>query len=212
MNSSTRQFIKEVRHFHRISILNIVFAALAIASGVLYIVIAVLGLNAGILFGEMRYLAGALALISFGLGLNWLLSTIRVFKGVAVIKRDLDSLNTRGTDEQVTCLIVRMLAHYRDNRATIRKIILVCTFGGCFFFLLGIVNSLEVLTIAGTGGTFSVNAMHLIPPMILSLGIAAASLLSSYYFDSFSTTWDRRLHNIDESECTLKQTLGLEEI
>ena len=49
------------------------------------------------------------------------------------------------TDERLTCLIVRMLAHYRDNRRTIRTMILVCTLGGGCFFVLGIANSLKVL-------------------------------------------------------------------
>ena len=51
----------------------------------------------------------------------------------------------------------------------------------------------------------------LIPAMLLTLGIALASLLSSYYFSKFAKVWDRRLHEIDESECALKKTLGLDE-
>ncbi len=211
MNPSFSRFKREVRHFHRIAILNIVFAALAIALGISYIVMAVAGQNTGIFSPDLRILTGMLALVSFGLGISWLLSTKRVFTGVAAIKGDLDSLGDMGTEEQVTCLIVRMLAHYRGNKATIRKMILVCTAGGCVFFLLGIADSLETLAITGTGGEFTLNAMYLIPPMFVSLGIAMVSLLSSYYFHTFSMTWDRRLCTIDESECTLKQSLGQEE-
>ena len=44
-----------------------------------------------------------------------------------------------------------------------------------------------------------------------TLGIALASLLSSYYFSRFAKVWDRRLQEIEESECALKKTLGLDE-
>jgi hypothetical protein len=47
--------------------------------------------------------------------------------------------------------------------------------------------------------------------MFITLGIAFAGLLSSAYFSKFSKTWDRRLHEIDASECALKKTLGLDE-
>ena len=47
--------------------------------------------------------------------------------------------------------------------------------------------------------------------MLLTLGISLASLLSSYYFSKFAKVWDRRLHEIEESECALKKTLGLDE-
>ena len=211
MDAALRQFTKEVRHFFRISILNIVFSALAIAFGISYLIMAVLGQTEGIQSPALRVLTGVLAMVSFGLGLSWLLSTIRIFEGVEEIKGDLDSLGGTGTNEQVTCLIVRLLAHYRDNRETIRRMILVCTTGGWIFFLLGIASSLEALTITATGGSFSLDAIRLIPPVLVTLGIALSSLYSSYYFHRFSTTWDRRLHEIDESECALITSLGLGE-
>jgi hypothetical protein len=89
--------------------------------------------------------------------------------------------------------------------------ILVCTLGGGCFFVLGIVNSLKTLSVASGGFTFTLDNLLLIPAMLLTLGIALASLLSSYYFSKFSIVWNRRLHEIEESECTLKKTLGLDE-
>jgi hypothetical protein len=210
MNPSFSRFRQEVRHFHRLAVLNIVFAALAIAYGISAFIMAVFGLNAGISSSELRLLSGALAMVLSGLGLSWLLSTTRVFEGVAAIKGDLNSLKDPGNEERVICLIVRMLSHYRENRATIQRMILVCITGGSVVFLLGIINSLEVLKINGTGGEFILDAVRLIPPMLVSLGIAIASLLSSHYFSRVSMKWDHHLREIDESECTLKQSLGLD--
>jgi len=154
---------------------------------------------------------GAVAMICFGLGIRWILSTIRIYESIVTIKDDLTRDGDAITDERLTCLIVRMLAHYRDNRKTIRTMILVCTLGGVLFFVIGIANSLKVLSVTSTGCAFTLDNLLLIPAMLLTLAIALASLLSSYYFSKFAKVWDGRLHEIDESECTLKEKLGLDE-
>ena len=211
MNAALSRFMREVRHLFHISILNMVFAALAIAYGVSYIVTAILGQDAGISSPALRVVLGVVAFVSVGLGISWLRSITRVVTGITAIRRDLHSLGDTPDEERATCLIVRMLAHYRENRTTIRTMILVCTAGGWAFFLLGIVNSLEILTISGTGGEFRLDAVRLIAPTVISLGIALVSLLSSHYFNQFSRTWNQRLQEIDESEFTLKKSLGLGE-
>jgi len=205
------QFRKEIRHFFLISILNLVFAAIALALGVQYIVTAILAQGADPAAAGLRMFTGAVALVCFGLGIGWILVTVRIFEGIVEIKDDLETEGTAITDNRLTCLIVRMLALYRDNRKTISTMILVGTLGGVCFFVLGIANSLKVLSVSLGGFAFTLDNLLLIPAMLLTLGIALASLLSSYYFSQFAKVWDRRLHEIDESECALKTTLGLDE-
>lgn len=205
------QFRKEIRHFFLISILNLVFAAIALALGVQYIVTAILAQGADPVATGLRMFTGAVALVCFGLGIGWILVTVRIFEGIVEIKDDLETEGTAITDNRLTCLIVRMLALYRDNRKTISTMILVGTLGGVCFFVLGIANSLKVLSVSLGGFAFTLDNLLLIPAMLLTLGIALASLLSSYYFSQFAKVWDRRLHEIDESECALKTTLGLDE-
>ena len=217
MNPVLNQFRTEIRHFFLISILNLVFAAIAIAIGVQYMVTAILSQTIdpvipgfpGML--GLRIFSGAIAMICFGLGISWILSTVRIFEGIVTIKDDLEKAGDAITDERLTCLIVRMLAHYRDNYKTIRTMILVCTLGGGCFFVIGITHSLKVLSVSAAGFAFTLDNFLLIPAMLLTLGIALASLLSSYYFSKFAKVWDRRLHEINESECTLKKKLGLDE-
>jgi hypothetical protein len=211
------QFRTETRHFFLISVLNLVFSAIAIATGVQYIVAAILGqtldpVMPGVpVIPGFRIFTGAIALVCFGLGIAWILSTVRIFEGIVTIKDTLEKDGDTITDERLTCLIVRMLAHYRDNRKTIRTMTLVCTLGGICFFVLGIAHSLRALTITAGGFAFTLDNLLLIPAMLLTIGIGLASLLSSYYFSKFARTWDRRLSEIDESECALKRTLGLDE-
>jgi hypothetical protein len=217
MTDTISNFRTEIRHFFLISLLNLVFAAIAIAMGVQYIVTAILGQTLEpvipgfpVVFG-FRFFTGAIAMVCFGLGLGWILSTVRVFEGIVTIKDDLEKNGDTITDERLTCLIVRMLAHYRDNQGTIRTMILVCTLGGACFLVLGIANSLKVLTISSGGFAFTLDNLLLIPAMLLTFGISLASLLSSWYFSKFAQVWEERLHGIGESECALKQKLGLDE-
>lgn len=211
MNPALIRLRTEIRHFSLISLLNLVFAAIGIAFGICYMVTAVLGLVVDPATPVLRILTGALAMACFGLGISWLSSTVRIFEGVGEISDKLDETGDTITDDRVTCLIVQMLSHYRDNRDTARTMILVCTLGGCCFFVLGIVNSLKFLSIVPGGITFTLDNLVLIPAMFLTLGMALASLLSSYYFSRFANVWDQRLHEIEEAECDLKRTLETDE-
>jgi hypothetical protein len=211
MTDTLSQFRTEVRHFFLISLLNLVFAALAISYGVQFMVTAILGGVSDPATTGFRIFSGVVAMTCFGLGISWLLLSLRIFEGIETIKDDLDREGTSITDERLTCLIVRMLVHYRDNRGTVEKMICVCTAGGCGFFILGIATSLEAFSITTEGTTFALNNLLVIPAILLTLGIALASLISSWYFSKFTRVWDRRIHEIEESECALKKTLGLDE-
>ena len=211
------QFRTEIRHFFLISILNLVFAAIAIAIGVQYVVTAILGqtpdpaIPGFPVIPGIRMLTAIIAMCCFGLGIRWILSTARIYEGIVTIKDDLGKGGDAITDDRLTCLIVRMLSHYRDNRKTIGTMILVCTLGGVGFFILGVANSLKVLSVTAGGFAFTLDNLLLIPAMLLTLGISLASLLSSHYFSKFAQVWDGRLREIGESECALKQKLGLDE-
>ena len=69
------QFRTEIRHFYIVSLFNLVFAALAIAFGAIYVIGAVTGLTADFAGPWLRIITGAVAMVCFGLGLSWLLST-----------------------------------------------------------------------------------------------------------------------------------------
>ena len=192
-NTHSASFRTEIRHFFLISLLNLVFAAIAIAIGVQYMVTAILGQTIDSVIPGfpaipgLRIFTGAIAMICFGLGIRWILSTVRIFEGTVTIKDDLKRYGDAISDEHLTCMIVRMLAHYRDNRKTIRTMILVCTLGGVCFFVLGITNSIKILTVSSGGFAFTLDNFLLIPAMLLTLGISLASLLSSYYFSEIRT-------------------------
>ena len=211
MNPALVRFRTEIVNFYRISLINLVFAALAIAFGISYMVTAVIGSPFGPQAFPLRLITGAAAMACFGLGLGWLLCTLRIFEGVETIQDALSESGEQVSEERLTCLIVRMLAHYRDNRDTIRTMIRVSTAGGCVFFVLSITSGIRALSLTADSGSATFDSLVLLPGMLLTLGIALVSLMSSYYFSRFAGHWDRRLHEIEESECALKKTLEMGE-
>lgn len=209
MNQALSQFRTEITNFYLVSLFNLVIAALAIAFGVQYMIAAVTGSSYDPLSSGLRILTGAIAMVCFGFGLHWLLSTISVFEGVETIVDALDSEGDSVSDDRITCLIVRMLSHYRERRDTFRTMIRVSTIGGICFLFLGITTMLKAVPVFTDGISSTVNDWILIPATLLMLGIATVSLLSSYYLSKFTRVYDQRLHEISESECTLQEKLGL---
>ncbi|MDD3071905.1 hypothetical protein [Methanoculleus horonobensis] len=210
--SALARFRSEIRHFYVVTVANIVFAALVMAFGISVIV----G-EAGSMyetFSTAQYVIYSpvvlfVALVAVLTGLRWILTSIGVFEGIEAIKDDLDGMGGEVPDEALTRLIVSVLAHYRDNRATIRTMILVCTLGGVCSFFLGVAVSLEHLSVSPDGIAFTINN-YLVIPSLLTLCVALVSLASSYYFSRFAKVWDERLDEIMESEALLKETLELD--
>jgi len=192
-----------------VTLLNVVFAAQAIALGMAYVVASVLG-TTDMPTPALRALAGALALVCFGLGLAWLRSSAHVLRGVALVRRPFRRRRGQPSEDDVTRGIVGMVAHYRENRATIRTMILVCTVGGFVFLAQGVVSGVEFASFTLSGGGVTVNGIALLPSVLLSLGIGLVSLLSSYYFTRFSRTWDLRLVETGRAEERLRCAMETE--
>ncbi len=153
---------------------------------------------------------GVFSMVCFGFGISWVLSSAKILKGITGIRREFRYRTATATDETVTRGIVRMVAHYRENKKTIRTMILVCTLGGFCFLALGIMNSMEFFSGGLSSGRFVLNSYLLIPSALLTLAIALVSLLSSYYFLNFSRTWDLRQQETARSEDILKKSMGID--
>ncbi|MDD1714024.1 MAG: hypothetical protein LUQ61_02035 [Methanoregulaceae archaeon] len=208
-DGTLNQFRNELTALFVIVVLNIVFGALAMAFGVQYMVSSVSGQAAGQSM-VLRIVAGSVAMVCFGLGIAWIISSVTIFDGIEELREEFQDRKKPVSDETLTSGIIRMMAHYRQNTKTIHTMILVCTLGGFCFLALGIINSLEFLSISLSSGQFTLKNYLLIPAALLTLGIALVSLLSSYYFSKFSRTWDLRLMETARSEEMLKKSLGID--
>lgn len=204
------RFRRELNSFFAVTLLNVIFAAQAIGLGITYVVASVLG-TAEVPTPALRVLAGALALVAFGLGLAWMRSSARVLRGVALVRRPFRRRRDPPSEEDVTRGIVGMVAHYRENRATVRTMILVCIAGGIFFLVQGLVSALESASLSLSAGNITLNAFALIPAAVFSLGIGLVGLLSAYYFTRFSRSWDLRLDETARAGERLKSAMEMEQ-
>ena len=204
------RFRRELNSFFGVTLLNVVFAAQAIALGIAYVVAAVAGTAEVPAHPALRILAGGLAFACFGLGLAWMRSSARVLRGVALVRQPFRRRRDPPSEEDVTRGIVQMVAHYRENRATVRTMILVCIAGGIFFLVQGLVSALESAVLSLSAGNITLNAFALIPSAVFSLGIGLVGLLSAYYFTRFSRSWDLRLEETARAGERLKSAMEME--
>jgi len=204
------RFKSELNSFSILVLMNLVFGALVMAFGVQFIVTSVSGLTNGQSLSLLRIVAGSLSMVCFGLGISWIISSVEILDGIDSIRSEFKDLTGPVSDETLTSGIVGMMAHYRGNKKTIRTMILVCSLGGFCFLALAIINSMEFFSISLSSGRLTLNNYLLIPSVLLTLGVALVSLLSSYYFTHFSRAWDQRLQETARYEDTLKKSLGIE--
>ena len=195
------QFAGELRSFFILSLLNVVFGAQALAFGIQFIVTAMLALmeeGAAILIPGILALAGGVLVV---LGLRWILSSVHILSGVTKLRRAHRNIEDSAPDEILTRLIVRMMAHYRENRETIRVMTLICILGGLLFLALGTVNLIQAFTEGtGSGSTSPIAAG-------INLTIGTVSILSSFGFRTYAAAWDLRLAEASRSEAALQNVL-----
>ncbi|MDD1686341.1 hypothetical protein [Methanoregula sp.] len=211
MKPALSQFQKEIRHFSLVVSTNLIIGTIAIAAGILYIIAAILGLTTSLVSPEFRILAGVIAMVCFGLGVSVLHFTLGISRGIRTIKKKLDAEGPAITDDRITCLIVEMIACYRDIRRTLGTIILIGPLCGLCIFVLGIMAGLEAFTLTHGGISFTLNNRITILAQALTLAIVVSSLLASHYVTKFAIAWNQRIAEIETSECALKKTLGLED-
>jgi hypothetical protein len=200
------QFEDEIRSFWILSFSNLVFAAITMAYGIMFIVTR---LQEMVNAGTLLLVSLIMVIVGFSvavLGIKWMISSVEIFSSVEELKSAYDARKGQMTPEDSTGFIIQMINQYRANRATIRTMILVCTAGGSCFLVLGIMSSIEFIAAILTSGMTTLNYL-LIPSALLSLGIAMVSLLCSYYFRKYASVWDMRLSEISRSETVLEKTM-----
>ena len=211
MNPALSQFKNEIRHFSLVTSANLIIGAIASAAGILYIIAAILGLTTNLVSPELRMIAGAIALVCFGLGVSVLHVTLGISRGLKGLKDKLEKEGPAITDDRITCLIIQMTAYYRDIRKTLGTIILLGPLCGFCVFVLGIVTGLEAFSLMPAGFSLTLDSRVTFLAQALTLAIVVSSLLSSHYFTKFAMAWNHRIAEIEASECALKKTLGLDD-
>jgi len=197
------QFRKELDSFFIIVSMNMAAGALAMALGLQYLVVRTLDLPIWQVSAPLRLLSAVFSLICIGLGLGWVLSSIRILRGVKSVRREIRHREGGPVPEELlTCWIVRTLSHYRENRARIRWMVPVSVIGGIAFLLLGISNLVQ--GVLGTGDPLRWFAFAAAG---INITIGIASIACALYFHRYSASWDERIEAAARSEDALKCAL-----
>jgi hypothetical protein len=206
----SEDFNRELGSFFRLCLLSLVFGSLAMAFGMQSIVSAVLAMAGSGRFEPFLLVQALMGWAAAAVGFRWILSSARVLKGVARIRREYRAMGRpvpvelptgvagkgslpgtadhgapvrpagmgngpQNPEEALTGLIIRAMAHYRDNWKTIWRMNLIAMVGGCIFIALGVMNLAQGIA-AFVSGTEPATT-HLVQAAFSS-GIGRSALLS----------------------------------
>jgi hypothetical protein len=192
------EFKEEIQSFWRLSLWNLVFGSIVMAFGIMFVVTRVqVMLQAGTI-SALPVITVAVGLVAAGVGMKWILSSVRIFRDVKEIKIASDAAGAGATEEDLTGFRIGMMAQYREKKPMIHTMMFVSLVGGACFLGLGVANVVQMVS-AIVAGTLPENYL-LVPAALLNLAIGGICLLNSLYFRRYSAVWDRRLGEIARSE------------
>jgi hypothetical protein len=196
------QFKSELDSFVIIVSMNMAAGALAMALAMTYIIVSIQGQPAWQIPAPLRIAVAILFMIGFGFGLNWIVASGRILRGVKPVRREYRNRNGPVPDETLTCWIVRVLAHYRENRSTIRWMVPMPFIGGSAFLLLGFSNLVQ-----GIWGPDDPFRWFAFTAAAINLTIGSAGIVCVRYFRRYSAAWDERIETAARSENALQCAL-----
>jgi hypothetical protein len=123
------------------------------------------------------------------------------------MKDDYTAKKKTGIDnESLTGLIVKMTAQYRENKPTIKVMMLISRIAGVCFLISGVFNLATALTNVMTG----VPELDVLIQIIgagFSFIMATASFVIPHFFGKYSKIWDYRLEETAKAEKELKKRI-----
>jgi len=210
--TSRENFERELGSFFTLCLLSLVFGAMAMAFGMQFIVAAALAMAEAKALELLPFVQVLLGWAAVVVGLRWIVSSARVLKGVKGIRKEYRAAEGRVSDEVLTGLIVKMLAHYRENWKTILRMNLITALGGAIFLTLGVVNIVQGIWHWYSPSPGEIRYLPaILLPLFLAVGIDFAvglvSLASSVWFRRYARAWELRLIEAEHSEETLRRSL-----
>ncbi len=226
----TKTLGRELDSFFALCIFSLVFGALALAFGIQFIVTSVLAMAEAGVLGILPFLQALVGWAAAVVGLRWIISTAGVLDGIDDIRTEYRSMQATEADragketltsglqvsgkgmatgetgqepvagETLTGLILRMMAHYRENWKTIWRMNLISTLGGCIFLALGGLNLIQGVSVWPPSGLAILAAG-------IELAVGLASLLISSMFRRYAKTWELRLIEAEHSEEILRKSM-----
>jgi hypothetical protein len=200
-------FEEEFLSYFALCVMNLVFGTIAMAFGVQFIVVSVLGQPGEQGVPELRAAAGAVAMVCFGFGLFWILVMARLFKSVKVVRNAYKQKKRREmSPEDFIGMLVRMMTQYREEKGRIRAMVFVCMLGGLCFIVLGVLTIGQIAVLVAAGSA-TLPVLLSVVAAAICMTVGGASFLVSTYFRRYAKVWDARLSALAVSEGELGRIL-----
>ena len=196
----------EIRSFFGLALVNLVIAALIMALG---IGLGVTQLLALVELGTIQLLS--LLLISAGFiaaiaGVYWLIKTAEILDGVEDISSSCEQISKQDNQDQVTGVLVQMIAHYRKNQPIIDTMNILGRIGGVLFLVGGSLSLVYAVNTLLTSGIV-IEGISQLAGSIMAFGVGIGSLLIAKYFKRYSGVWVARLQEEPSIQEALKKKL-----
>lgn len=201
-----KQINKEILIFIGLSVVNIIFAAIALAMGVVLIVN-----NLFYLIESGQYIDLTLGYIIAGAGLAligfwWILHSVSLMDFNTEIQFDFSKKKVDLTDEKITSIIVKMISYYRENSKNIKRMILISRAGGIFFIINGLLSTIDFILKLDSTFLITNNLMQ-IAGIILVFSWGILSFFIPRFISKFANFWEYRIKKSNEAEELIRKIL-----
>lgn len=207
VTETVAKFQRELNSLQGLSIMNIVFGGLAMSLAISIIVQNILALTKAqsLMLPEVALVV--LGFVVAAISIRWLVSSAELLDGAADLKDEYSEKKAGLDEDGLTGLIVKMLAQYRENKHTIRAMMLVSRVAGVCFLISG-AFILETAMSSITGGAPTGEMLLQVLGSGFNFAMAAASLAIPHFFGKYSEVWDIRLEESAKAEKELGKQLG----
>lgn len=200
------KFKRELETFFRLTIVNIVIAAVTF------------GLGIGLATHQLGIITGAgelevLSLILTGLGVAilaagffWLITAAEIMHGVSALKTAYEKAGGSGDDETITVLMIEMMAYYRSNMSAVSKMAVLGKVSGVLALYFGAQTTFVAAMAVVSDEILVDTAVQLLGGIVL-LGVGSAALFIIDKFNKYSKLWSERLKETADIGDALQQKL-----
>ena len=197
---------RELNSYQGLVTLNLMFGALTMAFGIVFIVQGITGMVEvqGLLLPEtvMVTLGGIVGAVA----IRWLICSAELLDGLTDLKEDYNKNKASLNDENTVSLVVKLTSHYRENKPTIKTMMAISKIAGACFLVSGAYSLVTALIGIGDASTWEFSLQVL--GAGFNFAIAGASFAIPHFFGKYSKVWDYRLEETIKAEKQLQQQLG----
>ncbi len=201
-----KKFNVEIRSFLGLTIINLVFGALAMGLGVSTVVnnIPYLLELSGI--SILPIILVCIGGFVFLLGLYWIISSVEILDGITDITEQNKNFKEKITDDYFTRLIIRMMAQYRSNKTIIHRMMFIGRIGGYMFIIAGIINILLAFYNLNLSYITLDNLISIVG-VVITLLLGFAIIIIVKYFNRYTKIWEKRLSDSNKIDETLQTVI-----